>query len=150
VQPKHLITFQLLTHNGAQRSGEPWIDQRTTTGIRFTFSGKELDSETNYSYFEARYYNSDISIWLSVDPLSDKFPFVHGYNYCFYNPLKLIDPNGMEPIDYFDSNGKKIGHDGNPEDKRSFRITNKDEANAIRTSNKTGGTGNVSDVLIYH
>jgi RHS repeat-associated protein len=74
--------------------GEPWIDQRTNTGIRFTFSGKEKDEETGYSYFGARYYNSDISIWLSVDPLSDEYPSLSPYNYCANNPIMLVDPDG--------------------------------------------------------
>ena len=30
----------------------------------------------------ARYYNSDLSIWLSVDPMSDKYPGVSPYTYC--------------------------------------------------------------------
>jgi RHS repeat-associated protein len=77
--------------------GEPWIDQRTQNNIRFTFSGKERDEETGYNYFGARYYNADISIWLSVDPLSDKFPSMTGYNYCFNNPIVLVDPDGMQP-----------------------------------------------------
>jgi RHS repeat-associated protein len=76
--------------------GEPWIDQRTNTGIRFTFSGKEKDEETGYSYFGARYYNSDISIWLSVDPLSDKYPNLSAYAYVANNPIILFDPNGRE------------------------------------------------------
>jgi len=32
----------------------------------YKFSGKELDDETGYSYFGARYYDPNISIWLSV------------------------------------------------------------------------------------
>jgi len=75
--------------------GEPWIDQRTNTGIRFTFSGKEKDEETGYSYFGARYYNADISIWLSVDPLNDERSWLTPYNYCSNNPIKLVDPTGM-------------------------------------------------------
>ena len=60
----------------------------------YTFSAKEKDSETNLSYFGARYYSSDLSIWLSVDPLSDKYPSMSPYAYCANNPIKLIDPNG--------------------------------------------------------
>ncbi len=34
-----------------------------------SFTGKERDSETGYSYFGARYYYSDLMTgWLSVDP----------------------------------------------------------------------------------
>jgi len=35
-------------------------------------------------------------MWLSVDPMSDKYPSMSPYNYCANNPMKLIDPNGME------------------------------------------------------
>ena len=60
----------------------------------YTFSAKEKDSETSLSYFGARYYSSDLSIWLSVDPMSDKYPSLSPYVYCADNPIKLVDPNG--------------------------------------------------------
>ena len=61
----------------------------------FTFSAKEKDKETGFSYFGSRYYNSDLSIWLSVDPMSDKYPSTSPYAYCRNNPIILVDPNGM-------------------------------------------------------
>ena len=63
---------------------------------RCSFSGKEKDVETGYHYFGARYYNSELSLWLSVDPMSDKYPSLSPYNYCAWNPLKLVDPDGNE------------------------------------------------------
>ena len=66
------------------------------TSTRFTFSAKEKDAETGYSYFGSRYYNSDLSIWLSVDPMADKYPSLSPYVYCANNPIKLVDPNGEE------------------------------------------------------
>jgi len=79
----------------------------------FTFTGKEwcksqwlaqrgLErgiSETGYSYFGARYYDSDLSgLFLSVDPMSDKFQSLSPYAYCAWNPIKATDPNGMDSI----------------------------------------------------
>ena len=61
----------------------------------YTFSAKEKDPETGLSYFGSRYYSSDLSIWLSVDPMSDKYPSLSNYAYCRNNPIRLIDPNGM-------------------------------------------------------
>ncbi len=61
-----------------------------------TFSAKERDAETGLSYFGARYYSSDLSIWLSVDPMSDKYPSLSPYVYCADNPVKLVDPNGED------------------------------------------------------
>ena len=62
----------------------------------FTFSAKERDPETGLSYFGSRYYSSDLSIWLSVDPQSDKYASLSPYVYCADNPVKLVDPNGEE------------------------------------------------------
>ena len=61
---------------------------------KHTFSAKERDTETGLSYFGARYYSSDLSIWLSVDPMSDKYPSLSPYVYCADNPVKFTDPDG--------------------------------------------------------
>ena len=62
-----------------------------------SFTGKERDSETGFSYFGARYYDSDLMTgWLSVDPMADKYPGLSPYAYCANNPIKLVDPNGEE------------------------------------------------------
>ena len=44
----------------------------------------------------ARYYQPSLSIWLSVDPMADKYPGVSPYVYCGNNPVVLKDPNGEE------------------------------------------------------
>ena len=67
-----------------------------TADWTYTFSAKEKDSETGLSYFGSRYYSSDLSIWLSVDPMSDKYASLSPYVYCADNPVKLVDPNGEE------------------------------------------------------
>ena len=72
--------------------------------VSYTFSAKEKDSETGLSYFGARYYTSDLSIWLSVDPMSAKYPHQSNYVYCSDNPIILIDPNGKDEYE-FDGNG---------------------------------------------
>lgn len=61
------------------------------------FSAKERDVETGLSYFGARYYSSDLSIWLSVDPMSDSLPYMTPFNYCKNSPILMKDPNGEFP-----------------------------------------------------
>ena len=68
--------------------------RNSTWNTPYTFSGKEKDVETGYGYFGARYYDSGLSIWLSVDPMSDKYPSMSPYNYCANNPVMLVDPDG--------------------------------------------------------
>ena len=64
--------------------------------LTYAFSAKERDAETGLSYFGARYYSSDLSVWLSVDPMADKYPSLSPYVYCADNPVKLVDPEGMQ------------------------------------------------------
>ena len=103
--PDHLgssswITFsdgEAVQHLHYLPFGEDLVNQQlTVTGAMYTFSAKEKDAETGYSYFGSRYYNSDLSIWLSVDPMASKYPSLSPYVYCANNPIKLVDPNGEE------------------------------------------------------
>ncbi len=65
-----------------------------------TFTGKELDAETGYSYFGARYLDHELlTSWLSVDPMADKYPNISPYAYCAWNPVKLVDPEGSFPVE---------------------------------------------------
>ena len=81
-----------------RRTATVWrnLQQHPRTHSSHTFSAKERDSETGFSYFGSRYYSSDLSIWLSVDPMSGKYPSLSPYVYCADNPVKLVDPNGEE------------------------------------------------------
>ena len=36
------------------------------------------------------------AIWLSVDPLADKYPNISPYAYCTWNPVNRVDPDGMD------------------------------------------------------
>ncbi len=97
----------------------------TANSLTFTFSAKERDSETGLSYFGSRYYSSDLSIWLSVDPMAAKYASLSPYVYCADNPVKLVDPNGeeisLEIIYKKDANG----NDTKEIEKYNIRITGK-------------------------
>lgn len=82
--------------------GKPYVNQRTSGySERFTFTGKERDEETGFGYFGARYMDYELmTMWLSVDPLYDKYPSISPYNYCMWNPIKLIDRDGRDNVIY--------------------------------------------------
>ncbi|MBE0539515.1 MAG: hypothetical protein IH620_07370 [Ignavibacterium sp.] len=66
---------------------------------KYKFTGKELDTETGYFHFGARAYDGRIGRWNVIDPLFEKYPNVSPYNYALNNPLRFIDPKGMEAVD---------------------------------------------------
>ncbi|WP_128331155.1 RHS repeat-associated core domain-containing protein [Apibacter sp. HY039] len=72
----------------------------------FLCNGKELDEETGLYYYGARYYNPRESVWLSVDPLAEKYPNFSPYAYTFQNPIKYVDPLGLE--------GEEVNGPGDP------------------------------------
>ena len=81
--------------------GESFISQRLDDWqARYTFSAKEKDEATGYHYFGARYYASEVSVWLSVDPMSDKYPHLSPYMYAEGNPVMLIDPWGLSTTEF--------------------------------------------------
>ena len=120
-----------LTRNTNQRN--------TSWNAPYTFSGKEKDAETGYGYFGARYYDSGLSIWLSVDPMSDKYPSMSPYNYCANNPVILVDPDGREFGDYLNLNGVKIGSDGN-NDNKEYIVADHDDREKIIANEAQGKT----------
>ena len=69
-----------------------------TTSYDYKYNGQELQEEMGLNMYDygARYYNPKFSIWLSVDPLAEKYPDFNPYNYCMQNPINLIDPDGRE------------------------------------------------------
>ncbi len=65
--------------------GESMAEQHSLTEdceTPYKFNGKELDAETGFYYYGARYYNPRVSVWLSVDPLMEAYQDIGGYVYC--------------------------------------------------------------------
>ena len=70
---------------------------------------EQRDEETGYGYFGARYMDHELmTMWLSVDPMADKYPGISPYAYCAWNPVKLVDPDGLTPRIYVETKG--VGH----------------------------------------
>jgi RHS repeat-associated protein len=66
---------------------------------RYKYNGKELfkDFKLEMEDYGARLYNPQIARWSLLDPLADKYTSYSPYNFVLGNPIRLIDPNGMEP-----------------------------------------------------
>ena len=67
---------------------------------KYSFNAKELDEETGFYYYEARYYNPPT--FISRDPLMNEKPWLSPYHYCSNNPVGRVDPSGMMDEDNID------------------------------------------------
>ncbi|QTY28289.1 RHS repeat-associated core domain-containing protein [Flavobacterium sp. CS20] len=76
--------------------GELLTDEHLNShNTRYKYNGKEFDQETGNYYYGARYFNPKTSLWLSVDPMAEKFPGWSPYAYAMHRPTVLVDPTGM-------------------------------------------------------
>ncbi|MFV0291573.1 MAG: RHS repeat-associated core domain-containing protein [Mangrovibacterium sp.] len=119
--------------------GEVFIEERNNTwNTPFLFNGKELDEETGLYYYGARYYNPRVSLWYGVDPLAEKRSNMSPYNYCSWNPIVKIDPNGMDEWEL----DKKGNITNRIENKKhdSFHIMDNEGNRTVSTRNFDRGT----------
>jgi len=72
----------------------------TTTAYRYGFNGKEKDNETygngNIYDYGFRIYNPRLGRFLSVDPLSESYPWYTPYQFAGNKPIIAIDLDGLE------------------------------------------------------
>ena len=103
--PDHLGSSSYITNLDGEVSqhieyvpfGEVFIEERNNTwNTPYLFNAKEFDEETGMYYYGARYYEPRLSLWMSVDPLEEKYYNSSSYAYCNNNPIRFIDPDGRK------------------------------------------------------
>jgi RHS repeat-associated protein len=63
---------------------------------RWGFNGKETDNETNWQDYGFRIYYPGLAKFLSVDPLTQKYPFYSTYQFAANMPIIAKDIDGKE------------------------------------------------------
>ena len=82
-------------------SGTAFADKYDNgTNQPYKYNGKELDGmhQLNLYDYSARYYESALGRFTSVDPLAEKHYSVSPYAYALNNPLRYIDPLGADTV----------------------------------------------------
>ncbi len=103
------------------------------------YTGKERD-ETGLDYFGARYYDSSLGRFLSVDPAGPDPMNPMSWNryaYCLNNPYKYVDPDGRW--------GKNVHYDETL--RRAQALFTKDDAKVI--ANACNGTDSIWGGISY-
>ncbi len=93
----------------------------------YKYNGKELDKTHGLNLYDysARYYDGGaLGRFTTVDPLAEKYYSWSPYVYCANNPMRYIDPLGMDTIN-INAEGKITQHIKS-KDRTVFNITDKD------------------------
>ena len=72
------------------------IASSVASDSRYRFTGKELSEESGEYDFGARYLDPIPGRFTTLDPLAEKYYNLSPYTYCIGNPIRLVDPNGMD------------------------------------------------------
>lgn len=67
----------------------------------YKYNGKEWDETMGLYDYGARWYDPVVGRWGQVDPLAEKYVAWSPYNYVLGNPMRLVDPDGMQVEDNY-------------------------------------------------
>ena|GEM_PF-2472790 len=90
-----------MTRHQIGRSG---VEVELVEGYRYGFNGKENDNEVkgegNQQDYGMRVYDPRIAKFLSVDPITAKYPMLTPYQFASNRPIDGIDLDGLEYATY--------------------------------------------------
>ena len=75
-----------------------WCNTPSVLDNKYGYNAEEFNDDfgLNWNDYGARMYDPAIGRWNALDPMAEMYGFYSPYHYVLNNPMRFIDPNGME------------------------------------------------------
>lgn len=101
-----------LEHNAYYPFGSRWEDPESLlSDNRYRYNGKEEQAFVGLPYIDygARQLLAPFHIWLTQDPLAEKYYALSPYAFCAGSPILYVDPDGKDVWE-INTNGEVVHH----------------------------------------
>jgi RHS repeat-associated protein len=126
------------------------ISTSSGTDNDYLFGGKQLQDDFGlnwYSFWGRGNYDPALCIWRSPDPMAYLHPNYTPYNYCFNNPMRFIDPMGMDTINAVQPEAQEmIVNTVPPEDADYVQFDEDGNVDADLLNSNCSESGNYNDL----
>jgi RHS repeat-associated protein len=81
---------------------------------KFLYNSKELQDDLGLGWYDYgnRFYDPQVPHFTTIDPMIEEHYNYTGYAYVYNNPIKLIDPLGLDTVWVFDQKEKPTSRKG--------------------------------------